>query len=312
MRTEHITYPSSDGIHQLHAVFYLPEADVPLLGVVQLAHGMCDYVGRYTGLAEALTQAGYLLCGNDHLGHGQSVSDPEELGFFAEHDGVGYVVDDLHALTGLTKERYPDLPYVLLGHSMGSFLCRLYASRFGYELDGLVILGTSGPNPILGVGKALASVIRFFRGARHRSRTLAKMAFMGYNSKYEKGCSPHAWISRDTAVLDSYAADPLSTFTFTVAAYQDLFSMLGESNAPAWFETFPKTLRTYVVAGDMDPVGSWGQGPAYVAETLRKSGVTDVTLRLYEGARHELFHETEPTRSAFFADLVDWLGRSAE
>lgn len=311
MRTEHLTYPSSDGVHSLLATLYLPEEPVAPKGVVQLAHGMCDYLGRYTGLAEALTARGYILCGNDHLGHGPSVEDPAERGFFAERDGVGFLVDDLHAMTGLTKERYPDLPYVLLGHSMGSFLCRLYASRYGYELDGLVILGTSGPNPILGVGKALASAIRALRGPRHRSRMLAKMAFMGYNSKYEKGCSPHAWLTRDPAPIRIYAADPLSTFTFTVSAYQDLFSMLGECNAPAWFETFPKTLSTYVVAGDMDPVGSWGQGPAYVADTLRKSGVTDVTLRLYEGGRHELFHETEPTRSQFFSELADWLDKVA-
>ena len=305
MKCEQFSFPSSDGKTAIVAYYFLPDEGVTPVGVVQLSHGMTDYVLRYREMAEALTSAGFIFCGNDHIGHGQSAGTEEDLGFFAEKDGVGYVLDDLHAMTALAKQRFPDLPFTLMGHSMGSFLCRLYATRFGYELDNLVILGTGGPNQLLGFGKLFAKTIKLFKGSHHRSQTIKKLAFSGYTSHYEKGAHKNAWLTRDEAVLKTYDADPLCTFTFTVSAYLDLFTMLQECNKKTWFESYPKALRTLIAAGTEDPVGDWGQGPVYVTDYLKKEEVHEVDLLLYEGARHELFNELN--KEEFFHDLIAWL-----
>ena len=305
MICQQITFPSSDGKNNVVAYYFLPEKEVTLKGILQISHGMCDYILRYRHMAEVLCDAGYVVCGNDHLGHGHTATSADDLGFFAESDGVGYVIDDLHKLTLMAKEKYPELPFTLIGHSMGSFLCRLYATRYGYELDNLVILGTGGPNPLLPFGMFLTRLIAFFRGKRHRSALVSKLAFSGYTSHYGKDAHPKSWITRDTALVDAYSDDPFSIFTFTASAYLDLFRMLKESNSGEWFESFPKGLRTLVASGTEDPVGDFGQGPVYVANTLKEHGVRLVDLLLYECARHELFNETN--KDEFFADLVKWL-----
>lgn len=305
MKCEQISYPSSDGKNHIVAYYFLPEATEDYRGIVQICHGMTDYILRYKDLAQALTDAGFVVCGNDDLGHGQSVSSEEDLGFFAEEDGVGYVLDDLHTMTALAKKRFPDLPFTLVGHSMGSFLCRLYATRFGYELDNLVVLGTGGPNPLLPLGKLLAKAIRKIKGSRHRSETVKKLAFGGYTSHYGKDAHPKSWITRDEEVIQVYDADPLCNFTFTVSAYIDLFEMLGQCNSKEWFSIFPKNLRTLIASGADDPVGSYGHGPLYVANSLKSEGVQNVDLQLYDGARHELHNETN--KEEFFADLIAWI-----
>jgi len=303
MKCEQFSFPSSDGKNNIVAYWFLPDEGEPK-AIVQISHGMVDYALRYREMAEHLTADGFAVCADDHLGHGQTASSPDDLGFFAESDGVGYVVDDLHALTLQAKQRFPNLPFFLIGHSMGSFLARLYATRFAFELDGLAILGTGGPNPLLPLGRFLARCVRRFHGPRYRSRFIAKLAFAGYNSHLEKN-APNAWITRDEARRKAYDSDPLCGFTFTVQAYLDLFDMVEQSNSKAWFAEYPKELRTLIASGTGDPVGARGQGPTYVAENLKKSGVTRVDLYLYEGARHELFNETN--REEFFGDLIGWL-----
>lgn len=310
MKCEQISFPSSDGKNSVVAYYFLPDEGITPCGILQLSHGMTDYILRYRQFAEAMTSAGFVFCGNDHLGHGQTAPDENGLGFFAEQDGVGYVLDDLHTMTARVKERFPDLPFTLIGHSMGSFLCRLYATRFGYELDNLIILGTGGPNPLLPFGKLLTKIILKRKGSHFRSSTVGKLAFSGYTSHYGKNAHPKSWITRDEAVIATYDNDPLCAFTFTVSAYLDLFSMLEQCNSKEWFSTFPKNLRTLIAGGTEDPVGDYGQGPKFVKNRLAKEGVQNVDLFLYEGARHELFNETN--KEEFFADVIKWLTYKAE
>ena len=304
MITQSYTYPSSDGKNTIYATWFLPD-DAKVRAVVQIAHGMNECIAQYEALAQTLTDAGFAVCGNDHLGHGKSAATADDFGFFGEKDGMGFILDDLHAMTGLTKRRFPDVPYFLLGHSMGSFLCRLYVARFGYELDGLLILGTGGPNPLLWLGKLLAKAIALCKGPRYRSKMLAKLSFMRYNSRYGKGADKRSWLTRDESVYSLYANDPLRNCIFTISAYKELFRMLGECNAKEWFACVPKDMPTYIASGAEDPVGDFGEGPAYVAETLKECGAKDVTLHLYEGARHELHHETN--YDEFASDLLAWL-----
>ena len=299
-----ISYPSSDGIHTIHAEIYCPKDKKPV-GVVAIAHGMVDYVERYLPLAEFLTGEGYILAGNDHLGHGKSVNDESELGYFAKRGGKDFVISDLYEMNKILRESYPSLPVFLLGHSMGSFIARLFAVKYPHTISGLIILGTAGPNPALPLGKALAACVSLLRGDRYRSRILKKLTTGAYNKKFPKEEGTNAWLTRKTEAVIDKDKDIRGGFSFTVSAYRDIFRFLGGSNSKSWFKSFPKSLPTLVVSGDMDPVGAFGRGPAYVYKKLLLEGAERVELKLYEGARHELFNETNSDE--IFENLLAWL-----
>ena len=299
-----ITFPSKDGIHTIYAEIYTPKRSTAK-GVVQLAHGMIDYVGRYKALAEHLCGEGYILAGNHHLGHGRSAASSEELGFFADSNGAEYVVRDMHSMNRILRDEFPALPVVVMGHSMGSFITRLYVEKYPHSIKGAIIHGTGGPNRLLPLGKALASLISKTRGKKYRSPMIKKLAFGSYNSKFPKSEGPDAWLTRDVDSVSDRVNDKYTSFDFTVSAYMDLFSMIGDSNSKEWFDSYPKELPTLIVSGDMDPVGNYGRGPDYVYKHLLISGCKSVELKMYEGARHELFNETN--REEVFSDLVGWL-----
>ncbi len=298
------TYPSSDGIHQVFATVYCPRS-VPVRGVIQIAHGMIDHSGRYRDFATRLAEAGYAVGLCDHLGHGKTARSPEEFGFFAHRGGVDLLLKDMHTLNEQLHAEFQELPLVLIGHSMGSFLTRLFVVKYPADIDGHVILGTAGPNPLLPVGRALAAVIRLFAGAMHRSSVIADMAFAGYNSRFDPAQGKKAWLSRDYEYLHRDGEDPYTDFIFTVAAYQDLFRMLTDCNRRRWFAEYPKELPTLLMSGTEDPVGAYGKGPSYVYRHLLPAGVGPLKLCMYDGARHELFNET--CREEVLNDILTWL-----
>ena len=300
---EEISYKSSDGIHTIHAEIYSPRT-APV-GVIAIAHGMVDYVERYKPLIEYFTERGYVVAGNDHLGHGGSVLSPDDFGFFAKKGGTDFVLTDLNEMIKYLSRRYANLPLVLLGHSMGSFIARIYAVKYQATLSGLVIHGTAGPNPILPFGKALAAAVQFFRGERYRSKLLKKLTTGGYNKTFPKEEGHNAWLTRNTAAVSDKDKDERGAFTFTVSGYRDLFRMLGGANSKSWFKSYPKNLPTLVVSGEDDPVGNFGKGPRYVYNRLKAHGVERLDLKLYEGARHELYNEFN--NAEVFNDIEAWL-----
>ena len=300
-----INVPSSDGKNSIHAELFLP-SDKEIRGVVQIAHGMTDYIGRYILLADALTEAGFVVAGNDHLGHGESVQSADDYGFFASKDGYTYVINDVYKMNGYLHKEFPDKPVILLGHSMGSFIARLYAIEHSGSIDGLIIHGTAGPNPILGAGKLLVKIIRAIKGERHRSKFVSSMADGGSDKSFDKSEGIGAWLTRDTSMVADRIGNPKNDFIFTLAAYEDLFAMLGGCNSKEWFESYPKNLATLVISGEGDPVGDFGKGVRYVYDNLKKNSA-NVELKLYPEARHELFNEIN--RDEVFADLIDWIGK---
>lgn len=299
------TFTSADGRHHVYAAVYRPPLTVPVRAVLQLTHGMIDHSGRYRELCDVLAREGYAVGVHDHLGHGRTAFGADDRGHFADRDGVSLVLSDMHTVSTLLREEFPGKPLILIGHSMGSFLARLYATRYPHELSGLVLLGTAGPNPLLPVGHALCALLRLFGGATYRSRTVARMAFMGYNSHFDRAEGERAWLSSDAAYLDRNGPDPYTDFIFTVTAYRDLFRMLGGCNKRAWYRAFPKDLPTVLMSGSDDPVGAYGKGPSTVYRRLLMAGASRVELCLYDGARHELFNEV--CRDLFLKDLLGYL-----
>ena len=298
-----IRFPSTDGKNKLHAELFIP-SDNNIKGVVQISHGMMDYIGRYKGLADALCANGYVLAGNDHLGHGDSVSSGEDYGFFSSRGGYEYVINDINRMNAILHKEFPDKPVILLGHSMGSFIARLYAVHYADTIDGLIIHGTAGPNPAAGAGILLVKLLRAFKGERYRSKFVCSMADGGYNKGFDPSDGPNAWLTRDPSLVADRIGNPKNDFIFTLAGYEDLFNFLGDCNSKRWFVEFPKQLPTLVVSGECDPVGGFGKGVRQVYDNLKKQGA-DVTLKLYPGARHELFFETN--RDEVFSDLVAWV-----
>ena len=299
-------FPSKDGSHTIYAEIYTPKHR-SALGIVQISHGMIDYVGRYKYLIEYLTGEGYIVAGHHHLGHGKSVTKSEDYGFFAEKGGDELVVRDMHTMNRYLRDTFPALPLVVMGHSMGSFITRLYVERYPHSMQGVIIHGTSGPNPLLPMGRFLAGAISKLRGARHRSRLLKKLAFGSYNKKFPKSEGADAWLTREVDLVADRPNDKYTNFIFTASGYRDLFSMIKECNSDTWFKEYPKALSTLIMSGDMDPVGNYGKGPDYVYKNLLIAGCSEVSLKLYRGARHELFLETEECRNEAFSDMVSWL-----
>ena len=296
---------SSDGKNTVRGAIYLPEFGSPR-AVIAISHGMIDYVGRYVRLVEYFTERGYAVAGNDHLGHGKTAACPEDFGYFAKKDGYKLVIDDLKRMNEIIRSELPGVPVVLLGHSMGSFLARLYAEKYPDTVDGLIIHGTGGKNPLLPLGKTVIALVRLLRGDRHRSRLVNTLAFGSYNDRFDKLEGEWAWLTRETALVCDRDKDPYTAFKFTAAGYADLFKIIGLSNGAAHFDNFPKNLPTLVISGEADPVGDYGKGVKFVYDSLLDRGCK-ASLKLYEGARHELFNETN--RDEVFSDILAWIER---
>lgn len=300
MITSH--FRSRDGVHDIRYHVWFPEQAA--IGVVQIAHGMSEYAGRYEQLAEFLTGHGFVVCGNDHLGHGGSVNSPEELGYFAKEKGWETAVKDMHSLTKLMKQSYPSLPYFLIGHSMGSFLARAYTTWYGRELTGAVYCGTAGP---VKAGEMLLLAVDAAK-RRHddyyRSSTLNGIAFGSYNKRIDEPRTDFDWISRDESVVDAYMADDLCGFTFTLNGFDNLGRLLWFVSQEKWFSTIRKDLPIMLIAGTADPVGAYGEGVKKVFNKLISYSAA-ARIRLYEGARHELFNELN--REEVYNDVLDFL-----
>jgi alpha-beta hydrolase superfamily lysophospholipase len=300
-----ITYPSKDGKNTIYAEIYTPKIR-SAKGIIQLAHGMIDYVERYKELADYLTGEGYIFAGNHHLGHGKSAACDGDFGIFTEDgDGIELLIGDMHTMNKYLRETFPTLPLVVMGHSMGSFITRLYVEKHPHSMQGVIIHGTGGPNPLVNMGITLAKAVQAIKGPRHRSRLIKKLAFGSYNSKFTKQEGQTAWLTREADLVSDRKNNKYMNFTFTVSGYIDLFRLLRDSNSSEWFKEYPKELPTLIMSGDMDPVGNYGKGPDYVYKRLLIEGCKSVELKMYEGARHELFLESN--RAVVFADIVRWV-----
>ena len=297
------TLPSTVPGRTLHAFRCVPEGEVR--AIVQLSHGMVEFIDRYKSLAEYLAVRGILVTGHDHLGHGGSIRTKADYGYFAEPDGNRAVLDDLHAMTALTKELYPGVPYFLLGHSMGSFYARQYLCEWGNELDGAIIMGTGfQPKALVTLARTVCRVLAVFFGWQHRSKLVANLSFLGYNKGLE-GRTTHDWLNRDQAEVDKYLADERCTFIFTLNAYYSMFTGILRLYDPAFLAKMPKKLPLLFLAGDADPVGERSAGVKRAVQSLRDAGAENIKVKFYPGARHELLVETN--RQEVFADIGDWI-----
>lgn len=297
-------FKSSNGVSSITYYILAPE-DVEIRGIVQISHGMCEYFSRYTVFAKYLCSLGFIVCGNDHLGHGASVSRETELGFFAAKNGWSCLIDDMKKLTDIIRNRYPDLPFYLFGHSMGSLLTRLYLPLYGNGIDGCTICGTVGPVPFAKTGVRLADSVVHTKGMTYRSAFLSKMTFNNFNRKISQPSSMFAWLSRDSDIVELFQSDHKCNFVFTATGFRDLFTLVAKANHVRCFRTTPHDIPLLIIAGDKDPVGGYGDGVRTVARMYRAAGQKDVDLIFYKDSRHEILNELN--QLDVFGDISRWL-----
>ena len=297
-------YPSRDGVTQIHAVEWIPEGEVK--GVLQICHGMVEYINRYHDFAEYMCERGYYVTGHDHLGHGKSIRNEEDYGYFEEKKGNQFVIGDIQKLREMTIEKYPDVPYYMLGHSMGSFLLRQYLTMYGKGLSGAIIMGTGYQrSAVLNMGQLVCRVIAAFKGWRYRSRFVDKLSFGSYNKRFEPGETSKDWITSDKDHRQKYVNDPLCSFMFTLGGYYQMFEGMKVLTRKESMERIPKDLPVLFVAGADDPVGAFGKGVEKVYKKYKTAGMQQVSMHLYEGDRHEILNETD--REQVYEDLYQWI-----
>lgn len=297
-------YLSVSQLCNIYAKSIEPENKEEVKAVFQIAHGMAEHSARYDRFAEFLASYGYAVFINDHLGHGKSISDEKELGYFGKKNGRDALVGDVKTLTGIAKQEFPDKPVILFGHSMGSFVVRKYCALYGDNIDAAIFCGTSGANPGAGIGAAAATFIAREKGDHHRSHMLDSLAFGSYNKHFKPARTKFDWLTRDEKIVDQYIEDPLCGFRFTDPGYHELFKLLQDISGKQWYNSVPYILPMLLVSGADDPVGNYGKGVQEVSRGLKKSGHQDVSIKLYPGGRHEILNELN--KEEVYQDILDW------
>lgn len=304
IKKEEFTFDSRDGKTKIHAIRWIPEGKV--IGILQIVHGMAEYIDRYDETARYFAEKGILVTGEDHLGHGQSVAEDGIYGYFCEQDPATVVVRDVHRLKKLTQEEYPGIPYMILGHSMGSFITRNYLFRYGTGIQGAIICGTgSQPGALVKLCRAVAAVQGLFLSEKHVAKMIDHMAFGSYNKRIQPLRTSVDWLSRNEQNVDAYIADPLCGFTFTVNGFRTLFTLLDRLNQEENLKKMPADLPVFFIAGQEDPVGAYGQGVKKAYADFEHAGLTRLSMKLYPNDRHELLNETD--RQQVYEEVFAWL-----
>lgn len=295
-------FPSSDGLTPIHAVEWQVENPI---GVLQISHGVSEYALRYEPFAQYMNSKGFAVVANDHIGHGLSLADGAAPLYFGRHDGWQHVVDDIYTLRDMTGKKYPELPYFLLGHSMGSFIARTYLIRYPGTLSGAIIMGTGQQSPALILsGRTFAKIEGRRIGFDKFSSMMDKLVFGAYNKKFAPNRTPFDWLSVNEENVDAYIADPLCGDA-SVGLFFDMLGGIGFVGKQSNVNTMNVNTPILFTAGDQDPVGDMGNGVKKAYASFQKAGVRDVSLKLYPGLRHEILNESR--REEVYDDLWKWI-----
>lgn len=303
------TFKSSNKINDIAYFVYTPEREINPKAILQISHGMCEYIERYEEFAEFLTSNGIVVCGNDHLGHGKTAVSNDELGYFGKNNGDKHLMSDLHLLHEILRQKYRRLPYVLFGHSMGSFVVRSYmtAENYGKEIDGVVLCGTSGVDLPIKSGLLLANVISTMKGKKYRSKTLRHLMFKNYNNQFTDENHEFSWLTKDCEIRNKYINDEHCNFMFTANGYRDMFKLMKNISTENWVKDIPLSLPIFIISGADDPVGDYGKGVQTIYDMFVESEVNDITLKLYTDNRHEILNEIN--RQEVFQDILEFIER---
>ena len=297
------SYFPSCGKGIIHACRWEPEQ--PIIGVVQIVHGIAEYAQRYETFAKFLNAMGYLVVAEDHMGHGKSGGRGCVQGYF--HGGWFAAVDDTYHLLESTRSEFPDVPYILFGHSMGSFMVRTMLIRYPKcNISGAIICGTGWlSDPILQTGYATAKAICRFNDDMAPNPLLHSLMFGTYNNKVERSRTAFDWLNRDPIQVDTYISDPLCGFAETAGLARDMLEGIIYNQKSAHLSSMNKSLPVHFIAGGADPVGDYGAGVRKTADKFRKSGMKKISCRVYPLCRHEILNEIN--KEEIYEDIIQWI-----
>lgn len=292
----------NDGI-RLYGRTWSPQGDVR--GIVLILHGMGEHSRRYADFAKFLNTHGYLVFAYDQRGHGDTGENVNMRGYLGDM-GFFRIINDVDAVLSWIRGMYPDHPLYLFGHSMGSFVAQGYLERESRLINGCILCGTNGPEGArLYFGIALARRYARKHGPLSESKRLTWLTFGMYNRRFRPIRTPYDWLSRDPDIIDAFLADAQCGFPLSAASMGDMFKALLEMYKWSNLQRIPRTLPILIIAGELDPVGHQGRGIRKLEKIYRRIGMTNLRVKLYPNARHELLHELN--RLEVFGDVLDWL-----
>lgn len=296
-------YYASCGIGRIHYCKWVPEGQPK--AVLQIIHGIAEHVMRYSDFAEFLNQNGILVVAEDHMGHGQSVGNQGIQGYF--HGGWFAAVEDSYHLMQRTREEYPEIPYILFGHSMGSFMTRTILEKYPDSgIDGAIICGTGWqPYMLLNSAKLVTKGFCQSIGEQTPSKKLQEILFGGFNHKVEHQRTEFDWLSRDDRIVDEYIRDSQCGFVVTAGLFRDLLAGMSYVQDKNNLKFMRKDLPVLFIAGGDDPVGAYGKGVQKSAEAFRTCGMQHVGVKLYPLCRHEILNEIN--REEIYDDVLEWI-----
>lgn len=294
---------STDSKNNLNVIIW--ETEKEPIGVLQIVHGMAEYIDRYDNFAKYMTEHGFNVIGHDHLGHGHSVSDEHDYGFFAEENGDKIIIEDMHSVTQYAREKWEELPNFILGHSMGSFCLRQYLTKYSNDVFGAIIMGTGWiPSAAALLGKTIATNTCKSKGSHTVNPLLIKLTLEPYNKPFAPARTNCDWLSRDEKQVDLYVNDKLCGFDFTAGAYKDFFTILEKIAKNRQLIGMRKSLPILITSGSVDPVGGKKACEKLNAQ-YKRCGIDDVTLKLWENDRHEILNELD--KSDVYDYICTWL-----
>lgn len=297
-------FNSSTGKNKIHARMCVPDAEPR--AIVQIIHGIAEYIDRYDEFMSFLADNGIIAVGTDHLGHGKSIESEEQTGFFAYDNGWDYAVRDEEVLRLAMHENYPELPIIVFGHSMGSFMARTLLIRYPDAFNAAIISGTGNQGAALvNGGLFMGNLVTGLKGAHHYSKFLNNLAFGSYNKIYDNPKTEYDWLSRDEANVQKYIDDPLCGFIPSCSLFRDMMTGVKFITNKKNLTAMNKDMPVYFMSGDMDPVGECGKGVQKAYNNFLEAGMKDVSIKLYPGGRHEMLNEIN--KDEVYADILAWL-----
>lgn len=298
-------FDSTNGSSRVAYYLCVPEGKPKC--IIQFAHGMCESGGLYLPFMKYLAERGCVACSMDFIGHAHSAADYAELGFFAEENGHRFLVRDMKRFTDMIKSRFPDIPLIIVGHSMGSFISREYLTWYGEGVDGAVLMGTADGLEGQGLLSFLASLLCLYKNGRYHLKPVMYMGCLWFCGKMGMLSWKWNWLSREPRIRKYM---DLRAFGYTAKGYRDIIAMLMDISCPEWAGGLPKKLPILLMSGLSDPVGNCGKGVAKLYRRLKNAGCENVRVRLYNGARHMLLHECN--KYQVYDDIYRWIIKITE
>lgn len=293
----------SQGVGRLHGICWMPEGKPR--AIIQIIHGIAEYTKRYDAFASYLCSQGILVVGEDHMGHGDSVGESGIRGYF--HGGWFTAVDDSYRLLQATQKEYPDVPYILFGHSMGSFMARTILCKYPESgIKAAIICGTGWqPTAAMPLLIRVVESICNKNGETKPNEPLQKLVFGSYNNKVEHPQTDYDWLTRDKAIVQAYIEDPMCGFTASAGLLREMMKGIYYIQQRKNLQNMCKETPVLLIAGGDDPVGSYGKGVQTCAAEFRKVGMSWVDTKIYPLCRHEILNEIN--KAEIFQDIMEWV-----